>query len=96
MGRTMFGKAKYRYLSKTITIKSPASAREAVRELNREFDDAQTKSKRLRIARATQLAANRASVSGRRKNLSSNERRQYKQIDQIYSRTASNMFKKIR
>ena len=93
---TMFGKAKYEYLSNIISLKSPASARQSVKLLVQEFDQAQTKTKRVRIARAAQLASNRAYATKRRKNLSPNERRQFAEIGEIYNKAADKMFKRIK
>lgn len=90
---TMFGPAKNKYLRNIITLKNPLAARGAVRELNREFDDAATKPKKLRIARAAKLASNRAKASAKRKALSARERRQMKEIADIYARASERMFR---
>lgn len=90
---TMFGPAKNKYLRDIITLKNPSAARGAVKELNKEFDGASTKTKKLRIARATKLAANRAKASAKRKALSPNERRQMKEIGEIYNRASERMFR---
>lgn len=93
MANTMFGPARNKYLRDIITLQNPSAARGAVRELNREFDDAATKTKKLRIARAAQLASNRAKASAKRKGLSVRERRQMKEIGEIYDRAAERMFR---
>lgn len=92
MVKTMFGPAKYDYLSKAISINSVRSARASVIELNNMFRSASTRTKKLRIARATMLASNRALASRKRTNLSADERRQFKEIAGIYSRVATRMF----
>ena len=93
MAKTMFGPAKHKYLRDVITLRNPSAARGAARELNRIFDDAATKVKKLRIARATKLAANRAKASAKRKGLSPRERRQFREIHDIYDRASERMFR---
>lgn len=95
MVKTMFGPAKYDYLSKAISIKSVRSARASVVELRQLFNSAATRTKKLRIARATMLAANRAGASRKRSNLSPDERRQFTEIAEIYARVAKRMFKEL-
>lgn len=90
---TMFGPAKYDYLRDMISLRTPATARSSVTELLREFRGATTKDKKLRIARATQLAANRAKVGAGNKNLSPRERGQYSDIAGIYKQAAKKMFR---
>lgn len=91
---TMFGPAKYRNLSEMVSLRNPSAARGSVRELRKAFDSAATKDKKLRIARATQLAANRAAASANRGNLSAGERKQYREIAGIYGRAATAMFRR--
>jgi len=92
MSYTMFGPARYKYLSKVISLRSPAEARKSTYELGEAFFVASTGTKRLRIARATQLAANRARVLSNNRNISSKERAEYRQIAKIYNDTAKGMF----
>jgi len=94
MAKTMFVKPKYDYLSNIISLRNPSAARGSVKELRREFDQAKTRAKRLRIARATQLAANRAGAMLERRNLSTLECQQYRKIRGIYNDVAKRMFKK--
>ena len=88
MVKTMFGPAKYAYLAKMVSLRSPSEAEVSVKELEHEFFIAATLAKKLRVMRATRLAANRARMATKRKNLSSGERAQYKEIDAIYTRLA--------
>jgi len=92
--KTMFGKPRYSYLSEMISLRNPSSARGSVRELKKEFDDADTSAKKLRIARATQLAANRAGATRKRKGLSRIEKGEYGQISDIYNKAAKVLFRK--
>lgn len=89
---TMFGKAKNKYLRDIISIRSPESATGSVRELNREFYSSKTKVKRLRIARATLLASNRAKAMISRRTLSPRERGEMLTVSAIYKKAAERMF----
>jgi len=93
--KTMFVRPKYEYLSNIISLRNPAASRGAVKELRREFKKAETHTKRLRIARATQLAANRASATLKRKNLSARERDEYRAIQHTYADAAGVMFSRL-
>ena len=93
MVASLFGPPKNKYLSGIVSLRSPSETREAIRLLNDEYDAAWTRAKRLRIARATQLAANRAEASLKRYNLSATERKQAKEVAGMYSRAAERMFK---
>jgi hypothetical protein len=91
--RTLFSPPKHKYLSAAVSLRSSSEAREAINLLNDEYDAAWTRAKRLRIARATQLAANRAEASLKRHNLSATERKQLREVAGMYSRAAERMFK---
>ena len=90
--KTMFSKAKNAYLRDIISIRSPESATGSVRELNREFFSAKTKTKRLRIARSAQLASNRALASAKRGSMSVREKVEMKKVERIYAQAAERMF----
>jgi len=90
--KTMFGKAKHKYLRDIISIRSPESATGSVRELTREFYQSKTRAKRLRIARSAQLASNRALASAKRKSVSPRERAELKKVAKIYGDVAERMF----
>lgn len=94
--KTIFFKAKHKYLGDMISLKSPALARISVIDLKQEFKDAQTNDKKLRIARATMLASNRAKVILKKKGLSLKERTEFRQILSIYKKVAEDMFRKLR
>ena len=91
---TMFKPAKYAYLRDIISLRNPATARGSVIELKKAFTSADTDAKRLRIARATQLAANRATVSAKNMRLSAKERVEYKAVSRIYNTAADALFRK--
>ena len=91
-GHSMFySPARHKYLGEIVTFKNPSAARGAARELLRLFKSAKTRAKKVRIKRATILAANRARASAKRKNLSARERRELRQIARIYERAAAKM-----
>ena len=90
--KTMFGKPKHDYLRDIISIRSPESATGSVRELTREFFSAETKAKRLRIARSAQLASNRALASAKRDSVSAREKAELRKVAGIYDRVAERMF----
>jgi len=92
----LFQKPKYKYLAKIVSLKSPAKARKSVVKLKKEFNSAKTDSKKVRIARATQQAANRALVTQKRKNLSSKEKKEFKEIHKIYNDAVDIMWKKYK
>ena len=89
---TMFGEAKNKYLQNMISIRNPSAAKGSVRELQREFRGAKTHAKRLRIAGATMLAANRADASAKRKDISAREKAELGTVANIYRRASKGMF----
>lgn len=94
--RTLFTKPRSKKLANIITFRNPDVARGAVKELSCEFRGAKTDAKKERIRKATQQAANRADASSKRKNLSTRERRELKQISSIYNRAAKSFKKKTK
>lgn len=95
MAQSIFRPAKHSYLSRIISLKSPSAARSSVRQLRSEFSGAKTRPKKLRIARATMLAANRANVSRKRENLSRKERGEFRRIFEIYRPAAVGMYRRL-
>ena len=87
---------RYRYLANIVRIDSVENAREAVRKLWEEFHEAKTYTKKLRIARATLMAANIASVFTRRRYLSPEERHEKAEVERIYREAANRMFEELR
>ena len=92
---TMFEPSKYKKYSKIVSLTDPESARESVKELMDEFESAKTDDKRLRVARATQLASNRAEAQLGRENLSAEERDQFSEITKIYDKKADKMWEQM-
>lgn len=89
--RTMFVPAKYEYLSEIISLENPDKARGSIRELWREFNDAKSRDKRVRIWRATNLAVQRAKAIQNRTNLSEREQKEFREIEGIYQNAAKRM-----
>jgi len=97
LARGMFYRPRrYKYLADIVRIDSVENAREAVRKLWEEFREAKTYAKKLRIARATLMAANIASVFTRRRNLSPEERSEKAEVERIYRGAANRMFEELR
>lgn len=93
--RSMFGPPKYKKYEKIVKLTSVEDAKESAKELLHEFKSAETKAKKLRVLRATQLAANRAEVMTKRKKrpLKSSTKREKKKIAAIYERATEKMEK---
>lgn len=85
--KSVFFPPKYRYLADIVDLTTPARARKAVDQLETEFRTAKTKEKKLRIMRATNLAATRAIIGSHNKRVSIKEQKEYAEIGRIY-RTA--------
>lgn len=94
--KTLFKKPKHKNYAEMISFKNPTQARISTRKLRKEFREAKQNAKRRRIAKATQDASNRAKVRGKRKKLSTDERKQFKEIGKIYDTTAKSMWEKTK
>ena len=75
---TLFGKSKHKWLADAITIKTPAGFRESIRKLKKSGGGLS-----LLEYRGLVLAQNRAKAMLKRKNLSSRERKQLREISKI-------------
>jgi len=91
--QTLFKKPKHKYLAKIVNFDTPENAKKSTKKLEKEFVNAKTDKKRLRIARASLFASNRAEASGKRKNLSRKEKTEYRKIAVLYKNTANMLFK---
>ena len=87
---------KHKKYAEMVSFKNPTQARISARKLRKEFREAKQNAKKQRIARATQDASNRAKASGKRKKLSIDERKQFKEIGRIYDTTAKSMWEKYK
>jgi len=91
--RTLFEKPKYKYLAKIVRLDTPENAKKSTEKLEKEFINAKTDKKRLRIARASQKASKIADASRKRKNLSRKEQSEYRKIAILYKNTSNMLFK---
>jgi len=93
--QSLFKKPKHKKYAKIVSFKNPTEARKSAKIMNKEFNSSKTRSKKLRVARATQYASNRAFATAKKKNLSLKERREFKEIGRIYDNAAEKMWKNI-
>jgi hypothetical protein len=89
--RTMFKPAKYEYLADIVSLESPKSAQVSVKRLEREFHSAKSRSKKMRVLKATTLAANRATAMKIR--AGPKERKELTTISLRYQRASQRMSK---
>jgi len=96
----LFKPPRHKWLADIITFKSPSAARKAASKLTSALKRRRLGRKKigkktaLIIERALNYAANRAKASARRKALSAKERKELKEISEIYRR-ATERAKKI-
>lgn len=88
---TIFAPPEYEYLSEAIEMENPDEARGSVKELEKEFEEAETVDKKRRIKKAMILATNRAKAQTNRTDISEREVRQFKEIANIYEESYKNM-----
>jgi hypothetical protein len=94
--KTMFGKAKHKYLADIISIRSLPEAQVSVQKLEQEFATADSQEKRLAIIRAAGLAGNRALASAKRRRVSRRERAELRQVADIYGQATIQMYEQYR
>jgi len=92
-GRSLFRPAKYKKYSKIVSFKDPEDAFISSGQLLDEFVRSKQKDKKLRIARVSQYASNRAFATSKKKDLSQKERNEFIEIGKIYKRSANGMWK---
>jgi len=92
--RSLFKKPKHKKYAEMISFKNPTQARISARKLRKEFREAKQNAKKRRVARATQYASNRAKAITKRKKLSVDERKQYKEIGKIYGNLANTFWER--
>lgn len=92
--KSMFYKPpKHPTIAEKISIESPTKARESVKILIAEAEKAKRKDAILLRARASLLASMRAKAMLKRRNLSKKERRELKEVSEIYYRASKRLFK---
>jgi len=87
-GSGLFKPPRWKYLSEIVSFENPSKARKSARALLESVKEAKRRDKALREARALTYAANRAKASLNRKNLSPKERRETKEVYEIYRKAA--------
>lgn len=90
-GKTLFFPPGSKKFAEIISVETPDKARKSVKILESEFNHAKTRTKKVQIKQRTVLVANRAGATLKRKNLSSKERKEFKQIERIYRQSAEKM-----
>lgn len=90
-GRTLFFTPHYQYLADIVSFRSPDAAKQAGRELQKQFGHASTREKKRRVKQATVSAANRCLAAAKSPNLSDMRKRDLREIAQIYRSTYTKM-----
>lgn len=88
---SIFFEPKHEKYAEIVSFENPREAMQASAILEREFDDAKTRAKKVRVKRVTVLAGNRAEAMLQKKELSTSERREFREIAKIYRDTAKRM-----
>ena len=91
MRRGLFRPAKSRKLAKIVKIDSVANARKSAKKLLTLFRKAKTRRTKVKIKKSTVCASNRAKVLSKSKRLSMKERREMKQVSDIFKRAYRKM-----
>ena len=81
---TLFEQPRYKKYADIIKIDTIPNARDSVASLKKEYRDAQTKMKKLRIVRVLVYTINRIEATLKRTTLSVSERYEFKRILIIY------------
>ncbi len=92
----LFSKSKYKKYEEIVSLKSVDEAKESIDTLIKEFNSAETRTKKLRVARVIQRAANMARVISRKKDLSPKERKKFVRISRKYRFAARKAWKAYR
>ena len=83
--------ARHKKLGEIVTIESPSKAREAARRLLRMFRKAKRRDVKRRIKWAAVLAANRSRAAAKKRDLSRKEKRELRQVAEIYEKAYKKM-----
>ena len=88
---TVFFPAKSKKYSEMVRIDTPKAAEDSVEKLMKEFNEAKTREKKVRIKRYTVLAENRARIMAGNERLSTEERQEAAKVAEIYARAKEKM-----
>jgi hypothetical protein len=83
--------ARHQKLSDIVKLTSIPEAKIGARELKKEFRFAKSKKKKIRVRRATNLAANRADAMARKRNLKSKTKVRLRKVSRIYRKAHDEM-----
>ena len=89
--RSLFHPARYKYLADIVRIDTVENAKKAVKKLLKHFRNAKTRAKKVRVKKATVLAATRARVLSKSPRISPRERQEFREVARIYERAAAKM-----
>ena len=81
---TIFGQPKYKKYADIIKVDTISNARESVMSLKKEYKEAQTNIKKLRIIKVLIYTINRIEVTLKRTTLSISEQYEFKRVLTIY------------
>lgn len=93
-GRTAFGPPAHPGLAREVHAGSVSDARDSVRELERSFDEADTRSKREEIRKATQLEANRLEIEAHNGRNGAEARQSLSERAKVFEAAAKRMDRK--
>lgn len=87
-GKGLFKPAKWKYLAEIVSFETPGKAKKSAREVLKSIRSAKRRDKALREARALQYAANRARAAAKNPRLSAKEKRELREVAEIYEEAA--------
>lgn len=94
--KAVFTDPKYQKYSDMVELDEIENAKISANKLEKEFEDAKTKDKKLRVARVTQFSAVRARAMSRNPNISKDDKKELQIISRLYGKKAVKMWKQYR
>lgn len=89
----LFASSRSKKYSKIISVESPAKATHSIEVLHRNFRKSKSRPNKLKIARRTMYAGNRAKAMGKKSGLSAKERHEFSVVGNHYQKAAKTMFR---
>lgn len=83
--------AHFANLADMVKITSVPEAKVGSKQLKKEYHDAKTRAKRVRVKRAAVLAANRAHATSMKRNLKWGTKTRLREVSRIYRKAADGM-----
>lgn len=84
--KTMFVEPKTKMLAAVVKVDSPVNARKSATSLKKMFREREHRDSKVRIKRATVLACSRSRAMLKKKDLSSKEKAEFREIAAIYKK----------